>query len=98
MSMTRGGTTGEVFWSWPAVVVSMAALLGEALVAGAAVTMYGFMQEGASGSPLLVVIVLPFAFLLGAVPGFVVTVTLVLPTLWLARWAVRAGGLQGRYA
>ncbi|AJT66400.1 hypothetical protein T261_4761 [Streptomyces lydicus] len=98
MSMTRSGTAGGVFWSWLAVAVSMAALLGEALVAGAAVTMYGFMQEGADGSPLLMAVVLPLALLLGVVPGFVVTVTLVLPTLWLARWAIRAGGLPGRYA
>ncbi|MFF4952684.1 hypothetical protein [Streptomyces chattanoogensis] len=98
MSMTRSGTANGVFWSWPAVVVSMAALLGEALVAGAGLTMYSFTEEGTGGNIFLMLIVLPVAFLLGAVPGFVVTVTLVMPALWLARWAVRWGGWEGRPA
>ncbi|MEU9112038.1 hypothetical protein AB0D04_09655 [Streptomyces sp. NPDC048483] len=96
MRTTKDGDVGSVFWSWPAVAVSMAALLGEVLVAGAGLTMYGFTEEGAVGNVFLMAFVLPFALLLGAVPGFALTVTLVLPTLWLARWAVRRRGGPGR--
>ncbi|MFJ9414690.1 hypothetical protein ACIRPT_11050 [Streptomyces sp. NPDC101227] len=99
MSMTRGGTAGAVFWSRPAFAASMATLLGELLVAGAAVTISGLGGSvGPSNSAFLMVFVLPVVILLGAVPGFVVTTTLVLPSLWLARWAVGRGRLPGRPA
>ncbi|MFG2139430.1 hypothetical protein [Streptomyces sp. NPDC048650] len=100
MSMTRGGDVGGVFWSWPAVAASMAALLGEALVAGAAAVMYDLTQEpdGPGGIAILLPFMLLVGFALGAVPGFAVTVTLVLPTLWLAGWAHRWGGRTGRPA
>ncbi len=83
-------------WSGRAVLVSMAALLAEAMCVTAGVVLYGFTLEGPVGNVLLAAFVLPVALVLGALPGLVLTVTLVLPTLTLGRLAARWGGWQGR--
>ncbi|MFI9049364.1 hypothetical protein [Streptomyces sp. NPDC053427] len=86
------------------MAVSTAALLGEALAVGAGQAMYDLTREpaGPGGIGFLLPVVLPFLLLfglvLGAFAGFVVTVTLVLPTLWLAGWAHRRAGRPGRPA
>ncbi|BDM66527.1 hypothetical protein HEK616_00140 [Streptomyces nigrescens] len=102
--MTAGAGTGSAagqirdVWSGRAVLVSMAALLAEAMCVTVGVVLYGFTQEGPVGNVFLAAFVLPVALVLGALPGLVLTVTLVLPTLMLGRLAARWGGWQGRAA
>jgi hypothetical protein len=74
----------------------MAALLAEAVITTVGLTLYSFTQEGPSGNGFMAAFVLPFALVLGALPGFVLAATLVLPTVSLARLAARWGGWQGR--
>ncbi|MFE7542156.1 hypothetical protein [Streptomyces platensis] len=88
------GPAGPV-WSGRTLLVSMAALLAEAVITTVGLTLYSFTQEGPSGNGFMAAFVLPFALVLGAFPGFVLTATLVLPTLSLARRAARWGGRQG---
>ncbi|MFD5397565.1 hypothetical protein ACFWJW_25520 [Streptomyces sp. NPDC127097] len=90
----ESGPVGPV-WSSRTLLVSMAALLAEAVITTVGLTLYSFIQEGPSGNGFMAAFVLPFALVLGALPGFVLTVTLVLPTLSLARRAARWGGWQG---
>jgi len=89
------GTLGPV-WSGRTLLVSMAALLAEAVITTVGLTLYSFTQGGPSGNGFMAAFVLPFALVLGALPGFVLAATLVLPTVSLARLAARWGGWQGR--
>ncbi|MFG2095283.1 hypothetical protein [Streptomyces sp. NPDC048612] len=73
----------------------MAALLGEAGLAVVGLLLHGATQEGPAGNGFMAGMVLPVALVLGALPGFVLTVTLVLPTLSLARRAARWIGRRG---
>ncbi|MFD8547636.1 hypothetical protein [Streptomyces sp. NPDC059649] len=93
-----GAASGRLrdVWSGRAVLVSMAALLAEALCATVGVVLYGFTQEGPVGNVFLAAFMAPVALVLGALPGLVLTLTLVLPTLTLGRLAARWGGWQGR--
>ncbi|MEI5133277.1 hypothetical protein RB199_15205 [Streptomyces libani] len=94
----RAGETGALgpVWSGRTLLVSMAALLAEAVIVAVGLTLYSFTQEGPAGNGFMAAFVLPFALVLGALPGFVLTATLVLPTLSLARRAARWGGWHGR--
>ncbi|MGW3013325.1 hypothetical protein ACWC9R_31550 [Streptomyces sp. NPDC001219] len=85
-------------WSGRTLLVSMAALLGEAGLAVVGLLLHGATQEGPAGNGFMAGLVLPVALVLGALPGFVLTVTLVLPTLSLARRAARWSGRRGRQA
>ncbi|MGA5270217.1 hypothetical protein [Streptomyces lydicamycinicus] len=89
------GTLGPV-WSGRTLLVSMAALLAEAVITTVGLTLYSFTQGGPSGNGFMAAFVLSFALVLGALPGFVLAATLVLPTVSLARLAARWGGWQGR--
>lgn len=89
------GTLGPV-WSGRTLLVSMAALLAEAVITTVGLTLYSFTQGGPSGNGFMAAFVLPFALVLGALPGFALAATLVLPTVSLARLAARWGGWQGR--
>ncbi|MFG2285799.1 hypothetical protein ACGFOU_07000 [Streptomyces sp. NPDC048595] len=91
-----GGETLRDVWSGRAVVVSMAALFAEAACVTAGVVLYGFTLEAPIGNAFLAVLMFPVALVAGALSGLVLTVTLVLPTLTLARWAARRAGRQGR--
>ncbi|MFE1772627.1 hypothetical protein [Streptomyces sp. NPDC059008] len=90
-----GGSLRDV-WSGRALVVSMAALFAEAACATAGLVLYGFTLEAPVGNLFLAAFLAPVALVLGALPGLVLTATLVLPTLTLARWAARRTGRQGR--
>ncbi|MFE1171449.1 hypothetical protein [Streptomyces sp. NPDC058773] len=83
-------------WSGRTLLVSMAALLGEAALAVVGFVLYAATQEGPAGNTFLSAFALPVALVVGTLPGLVLTVTLVLPTLSLARWAARRGGVRGR--
>lgn len=90
----RAAEAPREVWSGRAVLVSMAALFAEAVCATVGLVLYGFTQEGPVGSPFLVLF-LPFLLALGALPGFVVTATVVLPALSLVHWAARRRGWKG---
>ncbi|TJZ52059.1 hypothetical protein FCH28_19645 [Streptomyces piniterrae] len=100
MARSEGAAAGQdgAVWSGRTVLVSMAALLGEVMTAGAGLVLFGFTQEGEPPNAFLLGFGVPVLCVLGAVPGFALTITLVLPTLMLARWAARRGGLPGRPA
>jgi hypothetical protein len=75
----------------------MAALLVEVAVAGVVLTLVGHLTRDPEGEfpSAFAVILLPVFAVLGSVPGFFATVSLVLPSVSLARWAEERWGRAG---